>query len=116
MHFPEYKEVYVRIKISSFVAAVVLFSGSHLAAQTAAPPIAIPEIVTSGRGEIRVTPDRATLLVSVESHGSTAAEVSSANAKITNATIQAAKTAIGPSDVITTQSFTVSPDYQKNKV
>src|SRR5262245_32064913 len=48
-------------------------------AQTAA--IQAPRIVTSGEAQVRVTPDRATILVGVQSRGTTAALAASDNAR-----------------------------------
>lgn len=105
----------MRLFMSSLVAGTIVFASSHVHAQVPVRNDAAPDINTTGRGEIRVTPDRATVLVSVETHASNAAAASSANSQITSATIKAIKTAAGPQDLVTTQSFSVTPDYQKGK-
>lgn len=70
-----------------------------------------PQITTSGRGEARITPDRATVLVTIETRGGSAADATAANNKTTAATINAIKAATSPGDIVTTESFTVGRDY-----
>ena len=61
-----------------------LVACATLAVASVAPPLqaqapvaeAVAQILTSGRGEVRVTPDRATLSLSVETRRLTAAEAS----------------------------------------
>lgn len=105
----------MRLLVGSLVVLATVTAASPLAAQTQSRPDAVPEISTNGRGEIRVSPDRATVLISVETHASSASDASSSNSKITNATIKSVKAAIGSGDAVTTQSFSVTPDYDKGK-
>jgi len=70
----------------------------------------IPEITSSGRGEVPITPDRATVLISVESRASSAA----AAATETNDTIARVLDALRRSGLsqsdITTAAYTVGED------
>jgi uncharacterized protein YggE len=75
------------------------------------PEPAQPQIMTSGRGEARITPDRATVVVTIEARGGTAADATAANNKTTSATIKAVKAATSAADNVTTESFTVGRDY-----
>ena len=52
-----------------------------------------PEITAAGRGEVAVTPDRAAVLVSVESRAASAAMAASANASKMAAVFQALRAA-----------------------
>lgn len=104
----------MRLSVSSAFAVVGLMAAAQLGAQSPAPS-GVSEITTSGRGEIRVAPDRATVLITVETHASTAAAASSANSEITMSTIKAVKSAATPQDTVTTESYMVMPDYQKGK-
>jgi uncharacterized protein YggE len=70
-----------------------------------------PQITTSGRGEARITPDRATVLVSIETRAGSAADATAANNKTTAATVKAVKCATSAGDIVTTESFTVGRDY-----
>lgn len=105
----------MRVSVGLLLAGTVVLSASQSHAQATARNDAVPEISTTGRGEIRIAPDRATVLISVETHASSAAAASSASSQITNATIKAVKAAMTPQDLVTTQSFSVTPDYQKGK-
>ena len=76
---------------------------------------AVPEIATSGRGEVRVAPDLAIFNVSVDSRSPSAATAAADNAsKITQA-IAAIRAAGIDSAQITTAGYSVSADYEKNK-
>ena len=104
----------MRFLVRSLLAGIVFLTASPAHAQ-ASRPDAVSEISTTGRGEIRVVPDRATVLISVETHASSAAAASSSNSQITNGTIKSVKAATTPQDLVTTQSYSVTPDYQKEK-
>lgn len=103
----------MRLPVSSAFAAILFLSAPSI--QGGTRPDALSELNANGRGEIRVTPDRATVLISVETHASSAASASSANSEITGSTIKAVKAVAAPQDVVTTQSYSVTPDYQKGK-
>lgn len=105
----------MRLHVSSAFAGILLIVASQATAQTGTRPDALAELNAIGRGEIRVSPDRATVLISVETHASTAASASSANSELTGSTIKAVKAAATPQDQVTTQSYSVTPDYQKAK-
>ena len=105
----------MRLLVGSLAVCATFFAASPSPAQTQSRPDAVPEINTTGRGEIRVTPDRATVIISVETHASSAADASSSNSQITNATIKSVKAVTASGDAITTQSFSVTPDYDKGK-
>ena len=76
----------MRLSVSTVVTGLMILTASAAGAQT---PVRadISEINTSGRGEIRIAPDRATVLVTIETHASSAAAASSANSELTNSTI-----------------------------
>ena len=68
------------------------------------------EITASGRGEVSVTPDRAAVLVSIESHAASAAAAASSNASKMTAVFQALRAAgVAPAD-ITTAAYNVGQD------
>jgi uncharacterized protein YggE len=77
----------------------------------------IPQIGVSSRGEIKVTPDRATIQISVQTRAETAAASASENAKKQKAVIDALKTlGIAASD-ISTSNYSVYPEqrYEPNR-
>src|SRR3954467_4919117 len=64
----------------SILALAFFLAATAAAAQPNGPvPPRVPEIAASGRGEVPITPDRATVLVSVESRASSAATAASEN-------------------------------------
>ena len=69
-----------------------------------------PEITAAGRGEITVTPDRAAILVSVESRAPAAATAASANASKMAAVFQALRAAGLAQADITTSGYNVGQD------
>jgi uncharacterized protein YggE len=71
-----------------------------------------PQLVTSGRGETRIAPDRATVTVTVVTQAATAAAAGAANARQTTSTTAALRAAgLAPED-ISTMGYSVNPDYQ----
>jgi uncharacterized protein YggE len=106
----------MRLSVGLILCVLLSPSFSYARAQSPAhgDSPAPSEVTTSGRGESRITPDRATVLVSIESRAGSAAEATSANSLTTSATIKAIKAAVSPTDVVTTESFSVNRDYDKN--
>jgi uncharacterized protein len=73
-------------------------------------------ITVSGTGEIRATPDRATLTFSVQNNGATSEQALEANAAEVRRVIDALKRAgVAPKD-LKTEHFDVSPRYDVDKV
>jgi uncharacterized protein YggE len=92
-------------------AAVMSPTGGAANAQGAAPP---PQIVTTGTGEIRVTPDRATILIGVQSRAATAAAASADNARRQRAILDTLRAVGLGSDQLSTLNYNVNPDIQYN--
>ena len=91
------------------VALTVALAGAA-AAQT--PTTQTPRIVTSGEAQVRVTPDRATILVGVQTRGTTAALAASDNARRQKAILDTLKAmGLGP-DQIATQNYSVYPEMR----
>jgi uncharacterized protein YggE len=85
-----------------------------LAAQgTAAAAAPMPaHIETSGQGEVRVTPDRATVYVGVQTRASTAAVAAADNARRQKAIIDSIKVLGITAEQISTQNYSVNPEMQ----
>jgi uncharacterized protein len=103
------------------VTALLLVCGLVLApvsarAQMAMPAVpGVPTLVTSGQGEAKVTPDRASVMVNVQTRASTAAAAAAANASRTKAVLEAL-TKLGLSrDQLSTEGYTVHPEMQYDK-
>ena len=91
--------------------ALLVFTVSHRAVAQANPaPPRIPEITASGRGEVPITPDRATVFVSVETRAPTASAAAADNSTKMSAVRDAIKrSGLNDSD-ITTSGYSVGQD------
>jgi uncharacterized protein len=103
--------------LSSIAALVALSSAAH-AAGTQVPPnahAAQPQIVTSASGEARLAPDRANVLIGVQTRAATAA----AAARDNNARQQAVIAAIGaagiPREQISTENYNVYAETRSDR-
>jgi uncharacterized protein len=94
--------------VGSIVASSVA-SPRLLLAQSTAPP---SEIVVTGTGEARVTPDRATIVVGVQSRAATAAAAASENARRIRAVLDTLKALGIPHEQMSTANYNVSPEMQ----
>ncbi len=94
-----------------FKAAVLAVAFATTAqAQAVAPPV--PRIVTSGEAQVRVTPDRATILIGVQTRAATAAAAGADNARRQKAIIDTLKAMGILADQIATQNYSVHPEMQ----
>ena len=75
----------------------------------------VPTLSSSGQGEAKVAPDRASLLVNVQSRGTTAAGAASDNARITRAVLDALAKLGLPRDQLGTEGYTVYPELRYDK-
>lgn len=97
--------------------AGLLFFSAPLAAQNSAFIAPPPQVSVSSRGEIKVTPDRATIRISVQTKGATAAAAAADNASKQRAVIDALRSlGLGEKD-ISTSDYSVTPEqrYEPNK-
>ena len=102
------------------IVEIVLLTG--LATPLATPAFAQipaqqpPAIVTNAEGHADAAADRATILVAVETHGSTAAAAAADNARLTRATLDTLRTLGLPRDQLGTFGYNVMPQYTQGKV
>ena len=90
--------------------AILLLGVSAVApAQEQTRPI-IPQILTSAQGEVRVVPDRATIMIGVQTRAATAADAAAQNSRKQRAVIDAIKAQGVPPEQIGTSSFNVIPE------
>src|SRR5258705_2494875 len=68
----------MKIKLLTLLAALVAPLTAH-SQDTRAPLEPIPQIAVTGRGEVKVSPDRATIQISVQTRAATAAAASAEN-------------------------------------
>jgi uncharacterized protein len=98
--------------VTTIALTVGALGGTRVAAQIAVPePPTPPQIVTTGHGESRLTPDRATLLITVETRGATAAAAGSDNASRQRATLDALHGLGLPKAQFSTAGYNVGPEY-----
>jgi uncharacterized protein YggE len=94
--------------------ASMLIGATPIAAQQPTPPAGGsqgPEIITSGTGEARVTPDRAQIFMGVQTRAATAAQAGTDNARKTRAVIDAVKARGIPAEQIATSDYNLYPEY-----
>ena len=95
------------------LAVVVAMGGvGRVRAQAAATVPA--QIVTTGTGEIRVAPDRATVFVGVQSRAPTAASAAADNSRRQRAILDTLHALGLGSDQLSTINYSVSPEMQYN--
>ena len=92
------------------VAATFGAVSSTVAAQVATPMP--PQIVTSGEGEARVTPDRATISIGVQSRAPTAAAAGADNSRRQRAILDTLRSLGLASEDLSTNNYNVSPEMQ----
>lgn len=81
------------------------------------PLVWIPQIAVTGRGEVKVSPDRATIQISVQTRASTAAAAAVENATKTQAVLAALRALGLGNDQLSTINYNVNPEqrYEPNK-
>ena len=97
-----------------FALFSMLLAAAPAAAQQGAPPSPAqlgPDIITSGTGEARVTPDRAQVHIGVQTRAATAAQAGADNARKTRAVIDAIKARGIPAAQIATSEYNLYPEY-----
>ena len=95
------------------VVLSLLFSGAVAAQEPMRP--SQPQIVTSGLGEVRVVPDRATVSIGVQTRALTAAEATATNNRKQRAVIDAIRARNVGEEQIATTGFTVRPETRYDK-
>lgn len=105
---------FLRLRRYSALAMIVLVPRGVLTAQSSPVP-QIPTLISSGQGEAKVTPDRASVLVNVQTRALTAAAAGADNASRTRAVMNALERLGLPKDQLSTEGYTVYPEMQYDK-
>lgn len=102
---------------STCLALVLLLPAASLTAQVVSPPASTlqPVLITSGQGEAKVTPDRASVLVNVQTRATSASAAASDNAARTKAVMDALARLGLSRDQISTEGYTVYPEMRYDK-
>ena len=106
------------MKIRIGTVCVTLLAPLTLHAQDSRAPMeAIPQIAVAGRGEVKVSPDRATIQISVQTRASTAAAAAAENANKQQAVLTALRALGLGNDQLSTINYNVYPEqrYEPNK-
>src|SRR5438874_4996456 len=77
-----------------------------------APIAAIPQIAVTGRGEVKVSPDRATIQVSVQTRAATAAAAAADNANKQQSVMSALRVLGFGNDQLSTINYNVYPEQR----
>ena len=91
------------------------YSGLTAQVTTQEPASQAAQVVSSGRGETRVTPDRATVFIAVETRGQTAAAAAAENAERQRATLDTLRAMGLRAEQLSTLNYTISPDYSYDR-
>lgn len=95
-------------------SALVVAIPTVLSAQEQQRPM-VPQIVVSAQGEAKVTPDKATISIGVQTRATTAADASAQNSRKQRAVIDAIKAKGVPAEQISTSSFNVNPETRYDR-
>jgi uncharacterized protein YggE len=100
------------VVFTAFVVAPFASGGAQTAPIVAVAP---PVLSTSGQGEAKVSPDRASVLVNVQTRGATAAVAANENAQKTKAVLDALSKLGLSRDQLSTEGYTVYPEMRYDK-
>lgn len=107
------------MKIRLFSSLVVFLLPGTVQAQDNMAPLQaqLPQIVVPGHGEVKVSPDRATIQISVQTRAATASEAAAQNATKQQAVLSALKALGLTSDQLSTVNYQVYPEqrYEQGK-
>jgi uncharacterized protein YggE len=106
----------MKIKLLPALAALLTPLSVH-AQDSRAPVELVPQIAVTGRGEVKVSPDRATIQISVQTRGSTAAAAAAENANKQQAVLSALRALGLTNDQLSTINYNVYPEqrYEQGK-
>ena len=106
----------MKIKLLTVLTTLLAPLAVH-AQDSRAPFESVPQIAVSGRGEVKVSPDRATIQISVQTRGSTAAAAAAENANKQQAVLSALRALGLGSDQLSTINYNVYPEqrYEQGK-
>jgi hypothetical protein len=96
---------FVLAGLSSFVAPIESQQDASRAPER-------PSISVSAQGSTRITPDRATVQIGVQTQGQTAAAASAENARVAQRVIAAVKALGIGAEQISTVNYSVNPEYR----
>jgi len=101
--------------VQSLATALVMALPATARAQQPMAPVLVPALVSSGQGEAKVTPDRASIMVNVQTRAATATAAAADNAQRTKAVLDALAKLGLPREQLGTEGYTVYPEMRYDK-
>ena len=102
-------------RASQLLLLAMLAAAPFTTAFAQLPPSLVPVLASSGQGEAKVTPDRASVMLNVQTRGATAAGAAAENASHTRAVLDAVGKLGLSRDQLSTEGYTVYPEMQYDK-
>ncbi|CAN5832510.1 SIMPL domain-containing protein [soil metagenome] len=102
------------VMLSALATTPALRASAQVQASASAPTL-VPVLSTSGQGDAKVTPDRASVMLNVQTRATTAAAAASDNATRTRAVLDAVARLGLSRDQLSTEGYTVYPEMQYDK-
>lgn len=96
-------------KMKVVIAIILILTARHSNAQDTKP---IPQISVSGEGRVKVTPDQAAIVITVETKGANAKEVKKENDIKTEAVLKCIKKMNIPAEDFKTRRVALNPQYE----
>ena len=111
------RTIWTRLAVATSLTAVSYLVPTELCAQSASPMSVAspPSLVTSGQGEAKVTPDRVSVLVNVQTRAPTAAAAAATNAERTKAVLDALGRLGLPKDQLSTEGYSAYPEMSYDR-
>ena len=103
----------IRTRQLAAIAALLFAPLASMAGQVAPSPT--PLLSTSGQGEAKVTPDRASVMVNVQTRAATATTAAAENASRTRAVLDAIGRLGLSKEQLSTEGYTVYPEMQYDR-
>jgi uncharacterized protein len=105
----------MQIRALRWISGLAFCAGASTGASQEPMRPPVPQIVTSGQGEVRTAPDRATVTIGVQTRATTAAEAAAQNSRKQRAVIDAIKAKAVPAEQISTSGFNVIPETRYDR-
>jgi len=103
---------FLRHGAATAVVSACITSSSATVGLAQTPSTPLPQILASGTGEVQLAPDRATVVLGVQSRAVTVSQATSDNARRQRAIIDTLRALGLGADQLTTVNFNVSPEMQ----
>lgn len=113
---PSARQLVVIVAFDALACLVSLVPARTAAAQATTgigPADAVPYVETVGSGEVRLLPDRATVIVGIETRATNAAAASAASGKIQRAVLDTLRAIGFGESVVRTRNFVVTPETRR---